>query len=81
MPATVRFEQGRIYEMHWVTDHTLRTPRQVVARTPKTVTIRERAGGPTATRRIAVVDGVERCMPLGRYSMAPVLAADRPTRP
>ena len=48
----------------------------VVSRTAKFVTLREDTG---ETRRVGVKvwDGAEWCEPFGRYSMSPILRADR----
>jgi len=70
------FKVGKTYEMRWATDSTLRTPVTVEARTAKFVVIPDVNG---VLRRVGVKvrDGVETCLPLGNYSMAPVLRADR----
>lgn len=74
---TVKFEAGKSYEMRWVTDASFRTHIEVLRRTRKFVTVvidgREQ-------KRIGVreFEGVEYALPLGDYSMAPRVKADRP---
>lgn len=51
----------------------------VIGRTAKFLTLLDEYG--TTIRvgcSISPYDGVERALPLGRYSMAPVISADRP---
>lgn len=74
--VTTKFEVGQTYVMRWVTDSTLRSLYTVLARTAKTVTI-ESADGKVSQHRVTVFEGTERVMPFGRYSMAPVLNAER----
>lgn len=80
----VAFQVGTSYTMRFVGDANATVAFTVVARTAKTVTI-EAPGVPT--KRVGVRSSglfadaaVESCYPLGRYSMAPVLRADRPTK-
>lgn len=49
----------------------------VTARTAKFITIEDEYGKTTRVGTY-VYDGIERALPLGRYSMAPVISADRP---
>ena len=46
----------------------------VTARTAKFITIKDDRDS-TSRVGVFVSDGVERCLPLGRYSMAPVMSA------
>lgn len=77
MAAT--FEVGATYECRWPGDHTMTTPCTVVARTAKFVTV-HRFGDPAdVTHRVGVNtwDGREVALPWGKYSMCPVLGANR----
>ncbi len=49
----------------------------VIARTAKFITIQDDDDARTYRVGIWVSDGVEKALPLGRYSMAPVIFADR----
>ncbi len=72
--ATV-FEVGRTYWTRSACDWDTVFSFYVIGRTKKTVIIKSHWG--TKSRKIMVRDGVETIMPLGSYSMAPVLSADR----
>jgi hypothetical protein len=69
------FEIGKAYSMRSPCDHGAVWTYKVVGRTQKTVKLF--SGGKMISRRIKVWSGVETCMPLGTYSMAPCLQADR----
>lgn len=75
MTATT-FQVGRTYSTRSACDYDCIFSFEVIARTAKTVTIRSKAWG-EQQRRIRHWDGVESIDPLGRYSMSPVLRADR----
>lgn len=77
MGMTVKFEAGKSYEMRWVTDADLRTRIEVIRRTRRFVTI---VIDGRDVKRVGVRewDGVEYALPLGDYSMAPRVKADRP---
>lgn len=74
---TIKFEAGSTYEMRWVTDANMRTRIDVLRRTRKFVTV---AIDDREVVRVGVreFDGVEYALPLGDYSMAPRVKADRP---
>jgi hypothetical protein len=74
---TKTFEIGRTYFARSACDYDTVFTFEVVKRTEKTITIKSRTWG-TTSRKIKVWDGVETIMPLGSYSMAPQLSADRP---
>ncbi|MAT87155.1 MAG: hypothetical protein CL532_01195 [Aestuariivita sp.] len=73
---TATFTTGSTYAMRWVTDADALTPCKVLKRTPKFVTFQidgfgvERVG-------VKVTDGKEFALPLGSYSMAPCVRAER----
>lgn len=87
-----RFEVGKTYEMRSICDYDCVWFYTILRRTPKTVTmtgIGTTGAEEELTCRIRIesivcaapvegrVKSVETVMPLGRYSMAPVLSADR----
>ncbi len=74
--TTVVFEVGKTYNVRWPGDATMVTPQTVTARTAKFITIRDINGEPTRVG-VKVSDGVEWALPYGRYSLAPVLRANR----
>jgi hypothetical protein len=75
-----RFEVGRSYSARSAADHETVFVWAVTARTAKFITVEDDSG---VTKRVGVKthDGVEWAMPAGRYSMAPVIKADRPDPP
>ena len=76
----VRFEPGRRYACRSACDHNCVWTFEVVRRTAKSVWIREADGGDRGTKRrkVDVYEGRETVFPLGTFSMAPILSADRP---
>jgi len=70
----IRFEVGRGYSMTSVCDHNCKWSYTVTRRTAKSVWITDDRGE-TIARRISLYEGEEQVMPLGRYSMAPILRA------
>lgn len=75
---TIRFEVGKSYACRSVCDYDCIFTFEVVARTASTITIRGSAVTGTKRRKLRERDGVEIIDPLGRYSMSPVLCADKP---
>ncbi len=76
----IRFEAGKEYRERSASDYTCILSFNVVRRTDKNVWISDRAFHKTTIRRrIHVSDGVEYIWPLGKYSMAPILRANRET--
>ena len=73
---TKQFEVGRTYWVRSICDYDTIFSFEIVKRTEKTVTIKSRTWG-CDVKKIKVRDGVETIMPLGTYSMAPMLTADR----
>lgn len=70
-----QFQVGRTYWCRSICDHDCKWQFTVHARTEKTITITVHAK-PTR-RKVRVYDGCEVVDPLGRYSMSPVLRADK----
>ncbi len=73
---TVKFEVGPTYEMRSVCDYNCVWLGTLVKRTEKFVTMYVVGQGDVRCK-VNVRDGVEEIMPLGRYSMAPVMKADK----
>lgn len=71
-----KFQVGRTYACRSIGDHDCVWSFKIVSRTALSVVI-DPHRGTTARRKIRVRDGIEQIDPLGRYSMAPVLSADR----
>lgn len=72
-----KFEVGKSYQARWVTCWDMISTFEVVKRTAKFVTLVSQDDG--STKRVGVREwsGVETCHPLGTYSMALVLSADK----
>ena len=72
---TKTFQIGQIYSTSSACDHECIFSFTVLSRTAKFVTLEDAHG---RVRRVGVSDweGVETCMPHGRYSMAAVLRAE-----
>ncbi|WP_421878350.1 hypothetical protein [Pacificispira sp.] len=73
---TTTFETGKTYYCRSVCDHDCIWTFTVERRSQSSVWLTDRRGN-TKRRTIKVGAGTEFCFPLGRYSMAPVLSADR----
>lgn len=71
----MKFIVGKTYSVRSICDYDCVFKFEVLARTDKTVTIKKH--GNVVRRKIRVSDGVEKIDPLGRYSMSPVLSADK----
>jgi hypothetical protein len=75
-PKADKFVVGETYTCRSACDHATIFAWKVVARTDKTLTLEQY--GKTEKRGVRIGDdGIERCRPSGRYSMAPVISADR----
>jgi len=76
-----KFEIGKKYTSSSICDSGCVWVFEVTKRTAKTITVRSHQGTvneATRTKRIKFCpDGVEYIMPLGSYSMAPYLGADK----
>ena len=76
---TIKFEVGKTYSTRSACNHEMVYSWTVVRRTEKCVWLRERDGDKDVRRSVKVYeDGIETIYPDGRYSMCPVLSADRP---
>lgn len=71
-----KFEIGPTYEMRSVCDHDCVWLGTVVKRTEKFVTMYVVGHGDKRCK-VQVRDGIEEIMPLGKYSMAPAMKANR----
>jgi hypothetical protein len=76
---TRRFQVGQQYYCRLVTDYDTVLVYWVVSRTERYVTVERADESEPEPKRLGVrvFEGVELCNPWGRYSMAPVLRADR----
>lgn len=73
----MKFEVGKTYSTRSICDYDCIFSFEIIGRTEKTVTLKSDSRG-TVRRKVRVgEDGVERLDPHGRYSMSPVLSADR----
>lgn len=73
-PNVVRFEVGKTYYDRAMSDYDTIYAFDVIARTAKQLTIKER--DKTYRRGVYVYNGVECCKPHGTYSMCSVIRAD-----
>ena len=71
----IKFEVGKTYYCRSVCDYNCIWNVQVISRTEKTMIIS--VGGKTSRVKIRIHNNIENALPLGRYSMAPVVSADR----
>ena len=74
--TTAAFQVGNTYSMRWIGDADRLTPCKVVKRTAKFVTF-EVDGWGVQRVGVRVYEGSEVANPLGRYSMAPCVRANR----
>lgn len=75
-----RFTPGKTYTVRSIGDYDCIFRFRVEARTDHFVTLRALGEDESAAPirvKVSPYEGVEKCMPLGRYSMAPCLSADR----
>jgi len=70
----MKFQIGTTYTTRSACDHECIFAFTVTARSAKFVTLEDRHGR-IARAGVKVFDGEERCFPMGRYSMAPVISA------
>jgi hypothetical protein len=75
MTNPTAFEAGKTYSTRSLCDYDCIFRFSIVRRTAKTITFTYH--GQEQTRGVRIRDGVERCLPLGRFSMAPTITADR----
>jgi hypothetical protein len=74
-PMTIKFEVGKSYATRSTCDHDCIYAYVIERRTAESVWIKR--NGETVRRAIRVYDDVERIDPAGRYSMSPVISADK----
>jgi hypothetical protein len=72
--TTTTFQIGETYDTGRCADYVWTFT--VLSRTAKFLTIEDKYGD-TSRVGVWVSDGVEKALPMGRYSMAPVIMADR----
>jgi len=72
-----KFETGVVYEHGWIGDSQLFSYYTVKKRTACFVTLVDHTDGKEIRCKVSVYDGTERVKPLGSYSMAPTLRADK----
>jgi hypothetical protein len=80
MKATIKFKPGQSYETRLISDYDSKLIFKIYRRTDKSVWIDawpNKVKGPVR-RTIKIFGGVETISPIGNYSMAPILSADRP---
>lgn len=74
-----KFEVGKVYYCRSLCDYDCKWFYEILSRTDKTMTIRE--VGYSETKRVKIYtrtfNDCESAMPMGRYSMAPVLTAEK----
>lgn len=76
MSNTIKFQAGTTYKMTFISDSDLKVPVKVIKRTEKSITIIE--SGKKVNRKIYTdMQGIEYAYPLGLYSFAPSITADR----
>lgn len=75
----MKFEIGKVYSMNSVCDQNCVWSYTVIARTAQTITLND--GKETKrcriSKKISEYLGAESIFPLGQYSMAPILSADK----
>lgn len=71
-----KFSVGTTYGARSICDYDCIFTYTVTKRTDKTVWLKARNGKITS-RRVRIWDDVEACDPQGRYSMSPILTADK----
>lgn len=74
-PEPVRFEAGVSYFCRSACDHECVWHFRIIRRTASSVWVE--VNGKECRRSVRVWDGVEKFEPFGRYSMSPVVSADR----
>jgi hypothetical protein len=79
----VRFEVGKSYYGRWVTNSDSIVAFRVVSRTEKSIRVDMLTGDEEKGKqlRITEYEGAENVSPLGSYSMAPIVSADRELTP
>jgi hypothetical protein len=77
-----QFEVGKQYYMRSIGDYDCIWSYEVIKRTAKTVTLKQigKQLDNIINRRISIWDNCESVMPLGSFSMAPCLTADKEVR-
>ncbi len=71
-----QFEIGKTYQTRFACDYESVLSMRVIARTEKTITAEVEHFGQKTLRVNTKYSAFEQVLPLGRYSMAPVIGAD-----
>lgn len=71
-----KFEINSIYYCRSIGDQNCIWLFRILSRTGKTLDLCDLSNGKKCTKKVEVIDDIEVCHPLGKYSMAPVLKAD-----
>lgn len=74
--TATEFETGRTYFCRSIGDHECVWEYTIARRTAKTI-YTTCGKALRINKTLTAMDGVESVMPLGRYSMAPILSADK----
>lgn len=74
----IKFVVGKVYSTRSSCNHDCIYSYEILRRTDKSVWIKSEVGRGVIRRSVKVRAGVEYIYPEGRYSMAPVINADRP---
>ncbi len=77
--TTAQFEVGQTYTTRSACDSDCVWAFKVLKRTAKRITVEARGEG-VRTVGIRIWEGVETATPLGSYSMAPIIRANRPAK-
>ena len=73
-----KFEIGKRYSMHSPCDTECIWTYKVIARTASTITLQDTHGQTQKCRvKVSPIFDAEHCSPLGRYSMSPILTAEK----
>ena len=72
-----KFETNKTYYCSSVCDSECIWKYKIIKRTAKTITIQEIGKSEISRRKINIWDNQETVMPMGNYSMAPSLKAER----
>ena len=73
----MKFEINKTYSTRSICDQDCQWQYKAIKRTAKTVTIQDLSTGEIKNCRIKILDGVEMIYPLGKYSIAPTLRANK----
>ena len=75
--SLTRFEVGKRYKHGWIGDSQLFTTYTVISRTKHFIQLAESEPGRTFKVKTFNYEGSERCYPRGKYSLCPILSAEK----